>query len=60
MGSCRICTGCRACETGGRIIGTCRCCGEDILDTDERYEFGNELIHRDCLTDWADEFLVRP
>jgi hypothetical protein len=37
------------------VIGKCYC-GEDILSNEDYYDIDGELIHEDCLREWAEQF----
>lgn len=36
--------------------GRCAFCGEDVNSYDDYYCIGVELVHDDCLLDWAAQF----
>jgi hypothetical protein len=40
-------------------IGWCEHCGEPIYAGEDYYEIYGEIIHEDCLRDWAEKHLVR-
>ena len=52
------CDGCGKCEPGAEIVGECAACGDLIYAHEERYDIEGELIHEDCLSDWAEQFKV--
>ena len=53
------CDGCGACDAApASKIGKCAACGGDVYPYDERYEIEDELIHAECLTDWAKKYEV--
>lgn len=49
------CTGCMSCHVSEEI-GYCAVCGEPIEYGEDHYDIDGELIHEDCLRDWADKF----
>lgn len=58
VNGCRECDGCGACQKDPAPLGYCVTCGEAIVFGDDYYEIDGELIHEDCLTDWAAQFRV--
>lgn len=52
----RECSGCMACQSGPSPIGKCVVCGGDIVALDDYYEIDGDLIHDDCLREWAKQF----
>lgn len=56
----RECTGCMACQSEPTPVGHCVTCKEPIYGPDDYYEIDGDLIHDDCLTDWAKQFRVTP
>lgn len=52
----RECTGCMACLEEPKVITTCYHCGEPIHEGEDYYDIHNEVIHEDCLRDWASEY----
>ena len=40
-------------------IGRCEHCGEPIYANEDYYEIGDELLHEDCLSEWAEKFAKR-
>ena len=51
------CDGCMACQVSEELA-TCAECHEPIEYGEAHYNFGGgELIHEDCLHDWADKYL---
>ena len=58
MNSAYECDGCGKCSGEPKIVGECAVCGDLIYDYDERYDIEGELIHVDCLTDWAKKYEV--
>lgn len=55
----RECDGCGACWPEPIIIGKCEACREDIQKGETHYNIDGDLIHDDCLTDWASKYRVR-
>lgn len=54
----RECDGCMNCEKEAETIGTCVCCGELVREDEDHYEIYGELVHEDCLLEWAEGFRV--
>ena len=54
-----LCDGCGACQGEAEVIGKCEHCGDDIYASEDYYEIEGEIIHEDCLREWAEKFLVR-
>ena len=54
----RECDGCMNCEKAAEVVGTCAACGDEIYEDDDRYEIYGELVHEDCLREWAEGFRV--
>lgn len=54
----RECDGCMMCQAEPKQIGVCAECGDPIYDGECRYEIQDELIHGDCLYDWAETYRV--
>lgn len=52
---CRECDGCGACEREPEGIGVCEYCGETIYAYETHYDIYGELVHEDCLREWAEE-----
>ena len=42
-------------ETKPKRIGVCEQCSDAIYEDDEHYDIDGDMIHWDCLRDWADE-----
>lgn len=55
----RECDGCGSCFTVPKSIGRCAACKEPIYATEDRYDMDGDLLHEDCLTEWAQPHLVR-
>lgn len=51
------CNGCMCCQPEPEPIGKCWC-GEPIHADETRYEIGGEIIHEDCLKDWAEQYKI--
>ena len=41
------------------VIGKCEHCGDDIYEGEDYYDIEGEIIHEDCLREWAEKYLVR-
>lgn len=55
----RECDGCMECHPEPVVIGECAACGDDIHADEDRYYLPDgEMIHEDCLHDWAKQFRV--
>ena len=52
------CTGCMMCQKEPKEIGRCKVCKEPIYEDENYYDIHDELIHEDCLSDWAQKYLV--
>lgn len=52
------CDGCGACRQEPEVIGECFC-GEEIFAGEDYYNIEGELVHECCLTEWAEQYLVR-
>lgn len=53
----RECDGCQRCIKEPEELGICSVCGEPITTDCDRYQFeGDEMIHDDCLLDWARKY----
>lgn len=52
----RECTGCMSCQVSEEI-GTCVECGDPIGYGEEYYDIEGELLHWDCLREWAEKYL---
>lgn len=56
----RECDGCMRCQKEPRSIGACSACGEPITTDDEfYYNIEGELVHDDCLREWAEKYRIR-
>ena len=53
------CDGCGACFVDPKPIGRCAACKCSILASEDHYDIDGDLLHEDCLTDWAKPHLVR-
>jgi len=42
-----------------KVLGECAQCHDKIYSFDEYYDMGHELVHWDCLREWAEKYLVR-
>lgn len=52
----RECDGCMQCEKPAEVVGTCAQCREAVLANEEYYDIESELIHWDCLREWAKKY----
>lgn len=53
----RECDGCMACHTDPEPIGRCAVCKEPIYADEDRYDMDGDLLHEDCLAEWARKYL---
>ena len=49
----RVCVGCGNCETQAEIVGFCESCREEIRADETYYDIEGDLLHEECLLDWA-------
>lgn len=49
------CTGCGGCNQSAKVVGVCWC-GSQIRADEDYYEIDGELIHDDCLHEWAQQY----
>lgn len=54
------CDGCMSCLKEPRTIGRCVVCKDNIQAGEDHYSIDGELVHEDCLRDWADKHKVVP
>lgn len=47
------CDGCMNCEKEAEVVGTCEACREEIREDETYYDIEGDLLHEDCLLDWA-------
>lgn len=40
------------------VIGYCACCGGEIYEGEDIYEIDGDLIHDDCLSEYAEKFFA--
>lgn len=40
------------------VIGKCEHCGDDIYADEDYYDIEGEIIHEDCLREWAEKYRV--
>lgn len=52
------CDGCGRCEPQPKLVGYCEHCKEAVYRYEDYYDIDGELVHEDCLTDWAKKYLV--
>lgn len=52
----RECNGCMACHKDPTPIGECVVCGDGITICDDYYDIDGDLIHDDCLHEWAKQY----
>ena len=36
--------------------GRCTHCGEDVYEYDDYYDIEGDLVHSECLVDWAEQY----
>lgn len=53
------CDGCMLYRKESRVIGYCEACREAICEGDNHYSIEGDLVHDDCLQDWAAKYFVR-
>lgn len=53
------CDGCMMCEKELEALGYCAECDEPVYVDQEHYDIEGELVHDECLTDWAKKYLVK-
>ena len=53
------CDGCMSCEVEPCVIGECAACHEDIRADEDYYDIEGEIVHEECLSDWAEKYRVR-
>lgn len=46
-------------HTEPSVIGKCEHCGDYIYADEDYYDIEGEIIHEDCLREWAEKYLVR-
>ena len=57
----RECDGCMRCQGArSKAIGNCEHCSDVIYDNENYYDFDGDLVHWECLRDWASKFEVNP
>lgn len=49
----RECDGCMSCEREAEAVGICEACREEIRAGEDYYDIEGDLLHEDCLLDWA-------
>lgn len=54
----RECDGCMACKKQAEVIGYCAECDEEIVEGESHYNFYGELVHYECLREWAERYAV--
>lgn len=40
------------------VIGKCEHCGDNIYADEDYYDIEGEIIHEDCLREWAEKYRV--
>ena len=53
----RECDGCMACKASN-AVGICEGCGMRIYEFEDYYDINGELVHEECLLDWAAQYVV--
>ena len=56
----RECDGCQRCIPEPEAVDICAECKEPVFGWEDRYNIEGEIIHDDCLIDWAERFRVIP
>lgn len=57
----RECNGCMRCQYVKRYkVGNCEHCSDVIYKDDNYYDIDGEMVHYDCLREWARKFEVNP
>ncbi len=51
----KACDGCMSCQVSEEL-GVCAECGEAIAYGEDYYDIEGELLHEDCLREWAEKF----
>ena len=46
-------------EREPKKIGVCEECSDPIYDGEDYYEIDGDMLHEDCLYDWAHKYKVR-
>ena len=54
----RECDGCGACQSEPQSLDVCAACGEPVFAWEDRYDIEGEIIHSDCLSEWAEKYKV--
>lgn len=54
----RECDGCLDCEKEAEVVGICEACREEIHAGEDYYDIEGDLLHEDCLLDWAWKYKV--
>ena len=54
----RECDGCQDCFPEPPVIGTCEACRAEIHAGEDHYNIEGDLLHDDCLLDWAWKYRV--
>lgn len=52
----RECNGCMLCEKEAEVVGICESCREEIHAGEDYYDINSDLLHEDCLLDWARKY----
>lgn len=52
----RECNGCMRCEKEAEIVGICESCREEIHAGEDYYDINGDLLHDDCLLNWARKY----
>lgn len=56
VSGCRECDGCGRCEQEAEVIGYCVHCDEPVYADEAHYDIEGDLLHDDCLGDWASKY----
>lgn len=46
-------------ETKPKSIGVCEHCSDPIYDYEDYYDIDGDMVHEDCIRDYAERWLVR-
>lgn len=49
----RECDGCMSCKKEAEVVGICESCRKEIHAREYYYDIEGDLLHEDCLLDWA-------
>lgn len=46
-------------EDSGKKIGVCEHCSDPIFEGEDYYDIDGDMVHEDCIRDYAERWLVR-